>query len=120
MGSVKCCLQIILFYESGVLLMQHFSRVSPNAAITLSTGTPVVKEHAMTVHRKIFFKKTSDSEYQGHGVGREGLLMKEGRKGGVGGSRKQIKPKESFVFNLVNSEHVRWATMCFYLVPYLF
>lgn len=57
MGSVKCCLQIILFYESGVLLMQHFSRVSPNAAITLSTGTPVVKEHAMTVHRKIFFLK---------------------------------------------------------------
>lgn len=37
--------------------MQHFSRVSPNAAITLSTGTPVVKEHAMTVHRKIFFLK---------------------------------------------------------------
>lgn len=47
-------------------------------------------------------------------------LLTEGRKGGVGGSSKQIKPKESFAFNLVNSEHVRWATMCFYLVPYLF
>lgn len=50
----------------------------------------------------------------------KGPFTKEGRKGGFGGSSKQIKPKESFDFNLVNSEHVRWATMCFYLAPYLF